>query len=75
VLFLDELPEFERRALESLRQVLEERRIAVARAGREPDATQSQPHARSDADAHTYARRVLQAYRVAGQRLWPRRRP
>jgi magnesium chelatase family protein len=33
VLFLDELPEFERRALESLRQVLEQRRIVVARAG------------------------------------------
>lgn len=33
VLFLDELPEFERRALESLRQVLEERSIRIARAG------------------------------------------
>jgi magnesium chelatase family protein len=33
VLFLDELPEFERRALESLRQVLEERRVILARAG------------------------------------------
>ena len=33
VLFLDELPEFERRALESLRQVLEDRRVVVARAG------------------------------------------
>jgi len=33
VLFLDELPEFERRTLESLRQVLEERRVVVARAG------------------------------------------
>jgi magnesium chelatase family protein len=33
VLFLDELPEFERRALESLRQVLEERCVVVARAG------------------------------------------
>jgi magnesium chelatase family protein len=33
VLFLDELPEFERRGLESLRQVLEERRVVVARAG------------------------------------------
>ncbi len=33
VLFLDELAEFERRCLEALRQVLEERRIAVARAG------------------------------------------
>ena len=32
VLFLDELPEFERRALESLRQVLEERRVRIARA-------------------------------------------
>ena len=32
VLFLDELPEFERRCLESLRQVLEERRIVIARA-------------------------------------------
>jgi magnesium chelatase family protein len=32
VLFLDELPEFERRALESLRQALEERRVVVARA-------------------------------------------
>jgi len=32
VLLLDELPEFERRSLESLRQVLEERRIVVARA-------------------------------------------
>ncbi len=32
VLFLDELPEFERRALESLRQVLEERCIQIARA-------------------------------------------
>ena len=32
VLFLDELPEFERRALESLRQVLEERSIRIARA-------------------------------------------
>src|SRR4029453_9730140 len=32
VLLLDELPEFERQALESLRQVLEERRVVVARA-------------------------------------------
>jgi magnesium chelatase family protein len=32
VLFLDELPEFDRRCLEALRQVLEERRIVVARA-------------------------------------------
>ena len=32
VLFLDELPEFDRRCLEALRQVLEERRIAIARA-------------------------------------------
>jgi magnesium chelatase family protein len=32
VLFLDELPEFERRGLEALRQVLEERRVTVARA-------------------------------------------
>src|SRR5262249_59604755 len=34
VLFLDELPEFERRALESLRQVLEDHRVVVVRAGR-----------------------------------------
>jgi magnesium chelatase family protein len=33
VLFLDELPEFDRRSLEALRQVLEERRVVVARAG------------------------------------------
>jgi magnesium chelatase family protein len=33
VLFLDELPEFDRATLESLRQVLEERRVVVARAG------------------------------------------
>ncbi|MEN8182355.1 MAG: YifB family Mg chelatase-like AAA ATPase, partial [Myxococcota bacterium] len=33
VLFLDELPEFERRSLEALRQVLEERRVTLARAG------------------------------------------
>jgi magnesium chelatase family protein len=32
VLFLDELPEFDRRCLEALRQVLEEHRIVVARA-------------------------------------------
>jgi magnesium chelatase family protein len=32
VLFLDELPEFDRRALEGLRQVLEDRRVVVARA-------------------------------------------
>jgi magnesium chelatase family protein len=32
VLFLDELPEFDRRALESLRQVLEEHVIRIARA-------------------------------------------
>jgi magnesium chelatase family protein len=32
VLFLDELPEFDRRALEALRQVLEEQRITIARA-------------------------------------------
>ncbi len=32
VLFLDELPEFERRSLESLRQVIEERRVRIARA-------------------------------------------
>jgi len=32
VLFLDELPEFERRVLESLRQVIEERHVVVARA-------------------------------------------
>jgi magnesium chelatase family protein len=33
VLFLDELPEFERRALESLRQVLEDHRVVLVRAG------------------------------------------
>jgi len=33
VLFLDELPEFERGVLEALRQVLEEHRVVVARAG------------------------------------------
>jgi len=32
VLFLDELPEFDRRSLEALRQVLEERSIRIARA-------------------------------------------
>jgi len=32
VLFLDELPEFNRRSLESLRQVLEEKRVRIARA-------------------------------------------
>ena len=32
VLFLDELPEFDRRSLEALRQVLEDRRIVVSRA-------------------------------------------
>jgi len=32
VLFLDELPEFDRRSLEALRQVLEERRVTLARA-------------------------------------------
>jgi magnesium chelatase family protein len=34
VLFLDELPEFERRALESLRQVVEDHRVVLVRAGR-----------------------------------------
>ena len=34
VLFLDELPEFDRRALEALRQPLEEGRVTVARAAR-----------------------------------------
>jgi len=33
VLFLDELPEFDRRIRESLRQVLEEREVVLARAG------------------------------------------
>lgn len=33
VLFLDELPEFERRLLEALRQILEERHVLLARAG------------------------------------------
>jgi len=33
ILFMDEFPEFERRALESLRQILEERRVSIARAG------------------------------------------
>lgn len=32
VLFLDELPEFDRRTLEALRQVLEEHRVTIARA-------------------------------------------
>jgi magnesium chelatase family protein len=34
VLFLDELPEFDRRALESLRQVIEDHRVVLVRAGR-----------------------------------------
>ena len=33
VLFLDELPEFDRRTLESLREVLEDRKVRLARAG------------------------------------------
>ncbi|MEM7413278.1 MAG: YifB family Mg chelatase-like AAA ATPase [Myxococcota bacterium] len=35
VLFLDELPEFDRRSLESLRQILEERRVVLVRAGQQ----------------------------------------
>jgi magnesium chelatase family protein len=41
VLFLDELPEFERRSLESLRQVIEDRRVLIARV-----------HGTSDLPAH-----------------------
>ena len=73
VLFLDELPEFSREALEVLREPMEERVVHITRAGRVRDAARARAHHRRDEPVPVRlprpARRPVQVHAAAGPPL------